>query len=237
MRERKSRRADREKKGISTQGLQTGGVVAALVAAVAIFVGMVQLEKRVLTQYEKGTIYIALCQIPRGVEITGQNYGQYFQARELDRSCIPATALGMPEQVEGLVPVWDIEPGVLLTQGMFQTQEDILRDLKEPVVAGFKAEDLYQVAGGVLRAGDRVHIYAVQEQKTVLVWPDVYVQQVFDASGKAIANEDGNTAAQRVNIYLDREDVESFYAQLANGSLRVGKCVKSIENLRSWQEE
>ena len=45
MRERKSRRADREKKGISTQGLQTGGVVAALVAAVAIFVGMVQLEK------------------------------------------------------------------------------------------------------------------------------------------------------------------------------------------------
>ena len=133
--------------------------------------------------------------------------------------------------------VWDIEPGVLLTQGMFQTQEDILRDLKEPVVAGFKAEDLYQVAGGVLRAGDRVHIYAVQEQKTVLVWPDVYVQQVFDASGKAIANEDGNTAAQRVNIYLDREDVESFYAQLANGSLRVVKCVKSIENLRSWQEE
>lgn len=228
MREKKSRRADKEKKGISAQSLQTGGVLAALLAAVAIFVGMVQLEKRVLTQYEKAVIYTALCEIPQGMLITAQNYGQYFQARELDKSCIPATALQSPEQVEGLIPVWNIEPGVLLTQGMFQSQEEILQKLKEPVVAGFKAEDLYQVAGGVLRAGDRVHIYSVQEGETVLVWPDVYVQQVFDASGKAIVSGDGSTAAQRVNIYLGRADVEAFYTQLANGSLRVVKCEKKF---------
>ena len=76
---------------------------------------------------------------------------------------------------------------------------------------------------GVLRSGDRVNIYSVKEETVTLVWQDVFVQQVFDASGTAIASGDTTAAAQRINVYLNQEDVERFYGELASGSLRVVK--------------
>lgn len=203
--------------------LKTGGIAAALLSAVAVFAVMVQMEKNVLTQYEKGTIYIAAAEIPRGELVTESNCAGYFVQQQLDRSCIPPTAIRSPEQVGGLVAKTDIEQGVLLTMGMFETVDEVLESMEKPVIAGFKAEDLYQVVSGVLRCGDRVNIYSVKEEEVTLVWQDIFVQQVFDASGMAIAGGDTTTAAQRINVYLDQEDVEQFYGELAAGSLRVVK--------------
>ena len=216
----------KKEKRLSIKKLQTGGIIAALVASVAVFAAMVQMEKNVLTQYEKGVIYIAAREIPQGQLITEDNYTQYFREQQLDKSCIPPTALSAPEQVTELVAVYDIEQGVLLTQGMFQQMDVILEEMDRPVVAGFKADDIYQVAGGVLRAGDRVNIYSVREEGTSLVWSQVFVQQVFDASGSVILSGDSATAAQRINVCLDEADVADFYAQLAGGSLRVVKLLQ-----------
>lgn len=203
--------------------VKTGGTIAALAAAAAVFVCMVQMEKSILTQYEKGVIYTAAATIYRGQMITEENYRDYFVEKELDKTCIPPTALSKPEQLYGLTAVYDIEPGVLLTEGMFESLESIRGELNEPVIAGFKAEDIYQVAGGVLRAGDRIHIYYVRDQEAVPAWESVYIQQVFDISGKSIEAGDRTTAAQRLNIYLDKEDIEAFYTGLASGSLRAVK--------------
>ena len=169
---------------------------------------------------------MAAREIPKGQLITEDNYKQYFVEKQLDKSCIPATAIRSPEQVEELAAVYNIEQGVLLTQGMFQRMDEILAQMERPVVAGFKAEDIYQVVGGVLRAGDRVNIYSVKEDSTSRVWQRVYVQQVFDASGNAIQSGDTTTVAQRVNVCIDEADVEDFYTQLAGGSLRVVKLVE-----------
>lgn len=206
---------------------KAGGMAAALVAAVAVFAVMLQLEKSALTKYEKGTVYTAAAEIPKGQLITAENLNLYFQEKSLDKSCIPNSALCSPEQVTGLAAVFDIEQGVLLSEGMFETLDDVLDGMKEPVVAGFKAEDIYQVAGGVLRAGDRIHIYSVSEEgQAVLVWNNVYVQEVFDQTGTRIVNGDSVTAAQRINIYLDKKDVEAFYSELANGALRVVRALR-----------
>ena len=217
------RKGDRR---LSVKKLKMGGIIAALVASFAIFAAMVQIERNVLTQYERGTIYIAAREIPKGQLITEDNYKQYFAEKQLDKSCIPTTALCSPEQVAELAAVFTIEQGVLLTQGMFQRMDEVLAQMERPVVAGFKAEDIYQVAGGVLRAGDRVNIYSVREDSASLVWQQVYVQQVFDASGNTIPSGDTATAAQRVNVCLDEADVENFYTQLAGGSLRVVKLIE-----------
>lgn len=221
------RRNENGKKRIGKVSLdrwKAGGMLAALVAAVAVFTVMLQLEKSVMTQYEKGTVYTAAVEIPRGQLITEENCGMYFKMQELDRSCIPESALCSGEQIAGLAAGFDIEPGVLLTAGMFERLDEVLSGMKEPVVAGFKAEDLYQVAGGTLRAGDRIHIYSVSEEKEArLVWDNVYVQEVFDQTGQRIENSDCVTAAQRINVYLDKGDVEEFYTELASGTLRVVK--------------
>lgn len=216
----KKTKAEKQKAGLR---LKTGGIIAALLSAVTVFAVMVQMEKNILTQYEKGTIYVAITEIPGGETVTEENYTQFFGQQQLDSSCIPATALRSPDQIRGLVAKTDIEQGVLLTTGMFEPVDEILEDMERPVIAGFKAEDLYQVVSGVLRSGDRVNIYSVREEEVILVWQDIFVQQVFDASGAAIASGDTVTAAQRINVYLDQADVEQFYGELASGSLRVVK--------------
>lgn len=220
------KRRGKEEKGQMRKKLRTGGILAALVASVAVFAAMVQMEKNILTQYERGSIYTAVKAIPEGQMITEENWEQYFQERQLDKSCIPPTALSFPEQISGLVASFPIEQGVLLTLGMFRRLDDILSQMDDPVVAGFKADDISQVAGGILRAGDKVNIYAVREEGTSLVWADVSVQQVFDASGNTISNADTTTAALRVNVYLDRSEVEMFYSELSDGSLRVVKLLE-----------
>lgn len=221
-----NREKGKEDRRLSAKKFKMGGIIAALAASFAIFAAMVQIEKNILTQYERGTIYIAAREIPRGQLITEDNYKLYFMEQQLDKSCIPDAALRSPEQVAELATVYTIEQGVLLTQGMFRRMDEILAQMERPVVAGFKAEDIYQVAGGVLRAGDRVNIYAVREDGASLVWQWVYVQQVFDASGNTIPSGDTVTAAQRVNVFLDEADVEDFYTQLAGGSLRVVKLIE-----------
>lgn len=206
---------------------KAGGAAVALVAAAAVFTVMLQIEKGMLTKYEKGTVYIAATEIPKGQLITEDNRALYFQEKSLDKSCISESALRSLEQMPGLTAVFDIAEGVLLAEGMFERMDDVLKEMKEPVVAGFKAEDIYQVAGGVIRAGDRIHIYNIAEDgEAVLIWEDVYVQEVFDQTGARIASGDAVTAAQRINIYLDKKDVGTFYSELAGGALRVVRTVR-----------
>lgn len=221
---RKTENREKRIRKASLDRWKAGGMLAALVAAVAVFTVMLQLEKSVLTKYEKGMVYTAAAEIPRGQLITEENCGLYFREKELDSSCIPESALHSREQIAGLAARFDIDPGVLLTTGMFESLDDVLSGMTEPVVAGFKAEDLYQVAGGTLRAGDRIHIYSVSEEgEARLVWGNVYVQEVFDQTGARIGSSDSVTAAQRINVYLDKCDVEGFYTELASGTLRVVK--------------
>lgn len=211
-----------KKRKLQLSKLWTGSIVAAFIVAVAIFLGMLQIEKNVLTQYVKGKIYVAAERIPKGQLLTPENCMQYFVQKEVDAACIPQTALQNPEQIKDMMPVFDIDEGVLLTTGMFIEKNEITAEMKNPVIAGVKAEDLYQVAGGILRAGDRIHIYTVSESgETMPVWNDAFIQQVFDQTGNRILSDDTVTAAHRMNIYLDKEDVERFYAALAAGSLRI----------------
>lgn len=201
-----------------------GSIIAALIAAVSIFVMMMQMEKNMLLQYEKGSILVASREIPKGEMITEENAQLYFEEMEVDKHCIPKTAIVSVAEVSDMVPVADLEKGVLLTYGMFEKMEEITAGMDTPVIAGFKADDLYQVVGGVLRTGDRINIYYVAGEGDVrLIWRDVFVHQVFDNAGNSIANEDKQTAAQRINIYMDQENVEQFYSNMQTGALRVVK--------------
>ena len=219
-------KAEKKKKPLK-KWIWNGSIVAALVASLIVFSVMLQVEKRMLTQYERGIIYVAAKEIPEGQLITHENYLEYFEKCLLDRSVIPATAVCEEAQVANLVAAVRIEEGVLLTEGMFEKLDEITAELKTPVLAGLKADDLYQMVGGILRAGDRINIYSVnQENQAELVWSDVYVQQVFDNAGKSIPNADTGTAVQRINVYLNGADVEELYSKLAAGSLRVVKVCR-----------
>lgn len=204
-----------------------GGVLLALAAAVAVFAVMLQIEKSALAQAEKGTVVVAVRAIPEGQLITAENREVYLGLREVEAALIPERAAATPEELEGRRTVFGIDGGTVLTSGMFCDGNEVTEGMEEPVIAGFKADDLYQVAGGVLRAGDRIHVYRVSDDREAdLVWKDLYVQEVFDQAGRRIEKEDAETSAQRINVYLDGADVERFYSELAAGALRVVKVCR-----------
>ena len=217
------KKQEKKDKSFIRRRLWNGSIVAALVAAITVFGVMLQMEKNILTNYERGTVYVAAKEIPKGQILTEKNYETYLEERFLDKSFIPATAVIEKAQIEELLAMETIEEGVLLTTGMFEKIDEITVEMKEPVIAGVKAEDLYQMVGGTLRAGDRIHIYSVTEEGTELVWENVFVQAVFDQAGTVISNEDTSTAVQRINVYLDKNEVQRFYSELTIGSLRVVK--------------
>ena len=204
---------------------------------------MLNAEKTALSDYEKGTVYVTTKPVPKGTMITAD----YITQKEVDNSLIPSGAVSNPEDLTDLISVYAVDPGSIITTGMFTAVNDITKDMTQPVVAGFKADDLYQVVGGVLRSGDRINIYQVNENANKrdtsqslantdaegnwtetystasLVWGNVFVQEVFDSAGTVISTADTTTPAQRINIYMDNDNVAVFYAALAQGSLRVVK--------------
>lgn len=215
---------EKQKRILQTAKLWTGAILSAFVAAVAIYLVLLQVEKNTLTGYEKAEVYLAVCEIPAGQVIQAGDLEKYFQQAQIDSELVPERALKEPEQVIGMIVSCGIDKGSLLTEGMFQKMDEILGEMEHPVIAGFRADDLFQVVGGVLRAGDRIHIYSSEEDLgTFPVWENVYVQQVFDSGGTSIESSDKTTAAQRINIYLDKDEVERFYSGLEKGSLRVVK--------------
>lgn len=217
-----------KQKGDKKKNILPGVILAGLIASVIVYAVMLNAEKRILTDFEKGNIYVAIKEIPKGHLITEENSHEYFKIQELDAEIIPGTAIQSTEELAGLIPKYAIEKDTLITAGMFEQLDNITKNMKSPVIAGFKADDLYQVVGGVLRAGDRIHVYKVEEGgesagTADLVWENVYIADVFDSVGNRIENDDPLTAAQRVNVYLDKSDVELFYSELAKGSLRTAK--------------
>lgn len=203
-----------------------GTILAAFIAAAAVFTIMLQTEKKVLTEYEKTTVCVTIDDLPKGERITADNILHYVQPMDIDRKIVPDTAIQNMDEITGRITAHRIEKGSVVTRGMLESEEQITGEMEEAVIAGFRAEDLYQAVGGVLRAGDRIHIYCIDKEEAAgenPVWKNVFVQQVFDQNGNVIDSGDTTTPAQRINVYMDNNKVDDFYRNLAKGSLRVVK--------------
>lgn len=221
-----------KKKSIENRGWKSkskivlGIMLLSFAAAGILYAVMLQTEKKLLDGGEKRTVAVAKKMIPKGIVLDEENWDEFVELKEVDVSLIPHSAI--KEMIEeSLVVAWSVEEGAFLTEGFFDPLMSVISELKEPVLAGFRADDLYQVVGGVLRAGDRIHVYRVdrENQEVKLLWENLFVQQVFDNGGARIESGDEKTSAQRVNIYLEQETVEEFYEELSKGEVRVVKAL------------
>lgn len=202
-----------------------GITVASFVAALATFFILLQVEKSALSEYEKEYIWCSTQQLPKGMELTTENWQSYFVQTEIEKSKVPEKKVEDPQSLIGMRTGLEISKGMVLTDTMFEGDENYTTVIQEPVIAGCKADDLFQFVSGVLRKGDLVHIYAVNDDLgvTYLLWENVLVYQVFDSAGNTIASEDVSTPAARINLLMEKGYAELFYNELQNGSLRVVK--------------
>lgn len=203
--------------------IRIGMIAASFVAAVAVFAVLVQTEKKILSPLEKEVVYVAAVTIPKGVTITEEKMDNYIIAVEWDKACVPETYVTDKSWFCEKSALLGIDRGVLLTQGLFRDSDEVTGQMKEPVIAGLKADDLSQVTGGILRAGDRIHIFCRTDEEVKEVRRDVTIAQVFDRTGNVISNEDTTSVAERFNVYLDKGEVEQFFQKLGEGSIQVVK--------------
>lgn len=200
-------------------------IVIAFLASAMTFAVLLNVEKNMLSDYERGEVWILQEEMPAQTECTEENLSRYFEQISVDRRIIPQGKVESPEQLLGMRSRIALQKGSIVTLGMFTGEAEVLEAMSAPVIAGCKAEDLYQLVSGTLRKGDRIHLYTVdaEQGEMSLLWENVLVYEVFDTAGKVIDVADKVTAAARINIVLEKENAEIFYGELYKGSLRVVK--------------
>ena len=95
-----------------------GSILAAFIAAAAVFIIMLQAEKKVLAEYEKITVCVTIDDLPKGESITEDNILNYVQTVEIDRKIVPDTAIKNMDEITGRIAVHRIEKGSVVTRGM-----------------------------------------------------------------------------------------------------------------------
>lgn len=223
---REKYKGHRERSGEEKTGRGLPGIIlAAFAAAVITYVVLVNVERNALSAYEKRDCWVLTATLEKGTEITEDNVGTLFCRIQADAQHIPQEAVEDPGALKGSQAAITIPQGSMVTHAMFTQAGSYRAGLDNPVVAGCKAEDLYQLVSGTLRSGDRIHIYTVDEElgETYLIWDNVTVYQAFDSSGNLIPPQDTVSAAARINVLLEEGNAELFYSELYRGSLRVVK--------------
>ena len=202
-----------------------GIIVIAFAASAITFLLLLNMEKNILSNYEKINVWVAAANIQESVEITKDNLEEYFEKKDIDKNIVPEYAVTDIHLLEGFQTTVMIPKSAVLLEVMFASKDPYVEQLSDPVVVGCKADDLYQVASGILRQGDVVNVYTVNDElgETYLLWENVVIYQTFDSAGKKIAPEDDDLAATRINLIIEKHDTEQFYTELNKGSLRVVK--------------
>lgn len=222
-----NRRKDREdRKGAESRKKGLPGIIlAAFTAAAVTYIVLLNVEKNALSAYEKGDCWVLAQALEKGTEITADNVGSIFCAAQADLRHIPQEAVADPQTLLGAQAAITIPGGSIVTEPMFTSAGSFRSALEHPVIAGCRADDLYQLVSGTLRSGDRIHIYTVDEElgETYLVWDNVMVYQTFDSAGNLIPPQDTLSAAARINVLLEEGTAELFYSELYRGSLRAVK--------------
>ncbi len=221
-------RRNKEKQKKREFKIYPGAIVTAFAASGITFFLLLNIEKNILQDYEKELVWVTCEDISKSVQIEAKTMKERFCQIEVDKSVLPEGKLTDIHMIEGSQTAFAIPKGTVLSESMFIENKEYVENLKNPVIIGCKADDLYQVASGVLRRGDVVNVYTVNGEsgETCLLWSDVLIDQTFDSGGSMIAPEDTISSAARINLLMDEPYVEQFYTELYNGSLRMVRVVR-----------
>lgn len=218
--------ANQEKKNeVKNRQGKVWPVVLCLLLAVGVFVLLLSVEAKQLAQYEKGSVVVAVTDIPEAKEITEKNLTDYFAIEERPLADIPASAHLKLDELVGKYTQSRIDNGNMITKSMLGELQETSEDC---VLLGVNMEALDQSVAGTLRAGDSIDIYTVKvdEDKQVLVEKalgNVTIERSYTSSGTAILKEDDTSIAQYITIPVHKDAVGLFYQSLENRRIEIVK--------------
>lgn len=210
-------------KGKSRGRIAPGIILGSFICAIAVFFALLYTEKRAMAAGEYETVVVANENILRGESFDESNIDKFFSKLQVPKNLVPEGAVRSIDDLLGKKSDCALYGRTIITEKMFTSENDIKGTMKEPVLACFKAEDLYQAVGGILRSGDKIHMYMVDESGIVkLKWSDVTIVNAFDNAGNEVTLASADKSI-RFNVYMEKADVEEFYHLLDSKRVRIVK--------------
>lgn len=215
--------------------------VIALILGIVAYLAMLRGQENVLKKYEKTAIYIASTEIPANTTITEENAKDYFTPSTINNENLPDYALYDLADIYNKASYFDIGPKTPVTLRMFYDVNMIYAQFDDPQEIGLNASEASQIINGIIRTGDYVDIYVLQnlygqesDESTAYVshtnekplFSRVYVSKAFDAAGNYIKNDDEKSITQRINVVLEGKDAAQVFRALQSGTLYVSKNVE-----------
>lgn len=200
-------------------------VLVCLFLAVALFLLLLNVEKRQLENFQKGYVVVAIEDVADDTEITPENVTQYLALEERTMRDIPEAAYTDIQAVTGLYAEGGIDKGSMVTKNMFGKLGGLSDN---EVLLSVDMESLDQSVAGTLRAGDLIDLFAVdkeadQEVSVAEVLSGVVIERSYTGSGISIQKEDTTSIAQYVTIPIHKDAVEAFYEALENKKIQIVK--------------
>lgn len=114
------------KKNKKKSYIWAGSIAMAFLSAFAVFLVLLRIEKNAMSEFECETVYIAKTTISKGQKIDEQNYVLYMEAVEVNVGYVPEHAIRGAADINEMISYFNIEKGVILTEGMFRPVDQIM---------------------------------------------------------------------------------------------------------------
>lgn len=219
----------KENKQINTTKKEGKGkvwpVVLCMLLAAGVFVLLLNVESRKLSQYETGSVVVAVSDVTEAKEITENNLAEYFAVEERPLSDIPEAAYLSLNELIGQYVQNDIDAGSVITESMLGELQNSYGDA---VLLGVNMEALAQSVAGTLRTGDVIDIYTVKVEEDDVVVVEkalskVTIDRSYTSAGVAILKDDESSIAQYITIPVHKDAVGTFYQALEDRRIEIVK--------------
>lgn len=200
-------------------------VVLCMLLASGVFVLLLNVETRKLSQYETGNVVVAVSDVTEAKEITEKNLAEYFVVEERPLSDIPEAAYLSLDELVGQYVQNDIDAGSVITESMLGELQNSYGDA---VLLGVNMEALSQSVAGTLRTGDVIDIYTVKVEEDDVVVVEkalskVTIDRSYTSAGVAILKDDESSIAQYITIPVHKDAVGTFYQALEDRRIEIVK--------------
>lgn len=218
-------------------------IIISLVIAVLLFIVLLLTEKSMLSDYDKITVVVAKQDIPEGIEITNENYNQYFTTCEVNKE---VNSEGIVKNItkkekvqndttnkenktietcvlDGCITTTNIYKNEIIYEKDFVSTNDLLDGIEVPTEVTFSVNSIDAALGGSIRPGQLVDItvYSDKKEASFYILKNAYIYKAMDESGKLISNDDTETSATMFTIIVDRDFAREFYAALNIGDVSI----------------
>lgn len=209
-------------------------VVAALILAIVAFVFVIFVETKMMADYEKADVVIAIKDIPAYTQITSKNITEYFKMEQIPKDMKMSGAYSLIDDIKEVIIEKDIEAGEQITKKkLISVENNILIEYDDPVVLSIRCENLSNAVSGTLKKGDIVDIVAVNimDDETETLKEDVYILGSYDTSGnEMIIDDSGSNTAVVFNVLCERSEYESLLLETSRNNCVI-KLVK-VNNIK-----